>query len=123
MLISKNTKEALHRWIAIDTWYKLDKSDEDRFYGFVKLFWEDYRNLPSPISDPDIEEILTKEIESLHPGLMNLEGDDERLRRFVSRIRDIIDYSLSTEDIVYKPRKLWQILQWLLYRRTKKSIG
>jgi len=64
----------------------------------VKELWEDCKNLPNPISDPEIEEILTKEIELLHPGFISLEDNKERLRNFVCKIRNILDYLICTEE-------------------------
>ncbi len=96
MICSQKTINAMDRWLSPDTWYKLDKADDDRYFRFVRLLWEDIKNLPNDLLDDDIIKLLTEQIEKHHPGFTHVTGNEEYIRRYQNRTRDILDFLNST---------------------------
>jgi hypothetical protein len=87
MAWSQQTEEALHRWLAPETWYKGHPIDDARFSVFVASVWNDAHKVWDEVRTREI--IRNKAIE-LHPGCDDLAN--EVAERRVSQGTGILDF-------------------------------
>ncbi|KKL07867.1 hypothetical protein LCGC14_2581710 [marine sediment metagenome] len=87
MAWSDQTKEALHQWLAPDTWYNGNPQDDARFSVFVASVWNDEHSV---WDETRTRERITQEGIKLHPGCDDLAKQVAKSR--VSEGTAILDF-------------------------------
>ncbi|HUT89606.1 MAG TPA: hypothetical protein VMY37_08930 [Thermoguttaceae bacterium] len=93
MTWSEQTRQALHRWLAPDTWHKRHPLDDARFSVFVASVWNDVHSL---WDEAETREKIAREAIELHPECDDLAKKVAETR--VSEGTAILDFLCHLRD-------------------------
>jgi hypothetical protein len=88
MTWSDQSIKALEHWIGIDTWYTGDLRDENRFFEFVFVLWEN----DEIWDEVDSRKVILNKVQEMHPNFSIEHAEKEIHQRVSTRMIDLREF-------------------------------